>query len=380
MEPRRIGFVVNPIAGMGGRVALKGTDGVVDEARARGAEPVAPGKARETMDALIQLAENKPLAIEWVTSAGSMGADALSALPDARIEVVHDHADATTAVDTEGAVRAFLEHGVEFVVFCGGDGTARDVVSVTGTKVPVMGIPSGVKMYSGVFGIHPASCAQVIWDYLHGQVGGADAEVLDLDEDAFRDDRVEVRLHAAARTLAEPTYIQSGKMGFERVDEDELKDEMAMTVVFEMRRNPDTLYILGSGSTVEAVGRRLGLGLTVLGIDVVLDRKIIAKDADEKTLLNILEEHADRPRCLVLTPIGAQGFILGRGNQQLSPQVVRAIGMDCIMILAMASKLAKTPVLRVDTGDRGLDREFTKKGYLRVTVGFNTVRMVKVEG
>jgi len=153
-----------------------------------------------------------------------------------------------------------------------------------------------------------------------------------------------------------------------------------MTVVFEMRRNPDTLYILGSGSTVEAVGRRLGLDITVLGIDVVLDKKLVAKDVDERTLLHLLEEHADRPRCLVLTPIGAQGFILGRGNQQISPKVVRELGMDCITVLATSSKLANTPVLRVDTGDRELDREFTKKGYLRVTVGFNTVRMVKVEG
>jgi predicted polyphosphate/ATP-dependent NAD kinase len=207
-----------------------------------------------------------------------------------------------------------------------------------------------------------------------------EAEVLDLDEDAFRSDRIAVRLHAAAKTLGEPTYVQAGKMSFERVEDDEVRDEVAATVAMEVRRQKEAVWVLGSGSTVEAIGRRLGVAKTVLGVDVLVDGRLAAKDAGEAGLLRILDEHKERPRRLVVTPIGAQGFILGRGNLQLSPAVVRAIGIENVTVVATPAKLARTPALRVDTGDPELDRAFATKGYLPVVVAFNTTRLVKVEG
>lgn len=366
----RVGFLVNPIAGMGGRVGLKGTDGVADEARQRGAEPVAPGKARAFLEALA--VRPRVGSIEWVTCSGPMGADALEEAGLAHA-VAYACTPPTSDRDTRAACAAFLERDVDLLVFVGGDGTARDIASVVGTDVPIVGVPAGVKMHSAVFGLHPSSVAAILADFVDGRTATVDAEVLDLDEDAYRGGAWVVRLYGTARTIHEPTLIQTGKMMFEEQPEADARDGIADHVVEEMEEDPDVLFLLGPGGTVHHIKERLGVGGTLLGIDAVRGKRFLAADLDEKGILRLLDEH-DAAR-LVLSPIGAQGFLVGRGNAPLSPEVVRRIGIGNVVVVATPDKLRHTPELRVDTGDPELDRAFAEKEYLFVVRGYHEMKV-----
>lgn len=376
----RIGFLVNPIAGMGGRVGLKGTDSVVGEAVRRGAKPTANMRALETLREFKRLIDGvpSPPAVEWLTATGDMGYDALRTAGFTAIEIVHSAPVASSARDTRSVVERFLAAGADLVLFCGGDGTARDVCAVTGEATPVLGIPAGVKMYSGVFGITPARTAQILMRYLTKDIGLAHAEIVDLDEDKYRRDEWAVRLYMSARTPFEPTYLQSAKALIAGVDDEAIKDEIAAQMCEDIEANPRTLYLLGPGSTVQAVGRALQADKTLLGIDAVAGGKVVGKDLTERRTLDLLDRYPDCK--LVLSPIGAQGFLLGRGNQPLSPAVVRRIGIGNIVIIATPAKLARTPLLRVDTGDAGLDTALISRKFLAVVVGYRRQRMVEVAG
>ena len=271
----RIGFVINPIAGMGGRVGLKGSDGVVDEAVRRGAVPVANGRAGEMLLELFRLVAGTPQAqaIHWLTVGGQMGLDALRAAAFANIDVVHAPPETPSADDTRIATRKFLAASVDLVLFCGGDGTARDICAIVGQTVPVLGIPSGVKMYSGVFGVTPVRTAQILARYLAGEIGTADVEIVDLDEDKYRRDEWAVRLYMAARTPFEPTYTQASKALISGADEEAVKEDIAAHLGEEIATQPDTLYLLGPGSSVQAVGRALHVAKTLLGVEAIRRRK-----------------------------------------------------------------------------------------------------------
>jgi predicted polyphosphate/ATP-dependent NAD kinase len=373
----RIGFLINPIAGMGGRVGLKGTDDVAEEAVRRGAVPIAPARAIEALEALKRrlAADPRAPAVAWLTCAGAMGADALRAAGFDSVEIVHHPSARSDARDTAAAVAAFIARGVDLVLFCGGDGTARDVGAVTGHATPILGIPSGVKMYSGVFGVTPARTAEILAEYFAGECGLATADILDLDEEKYRADEWAVRLHMTATTPFEPSLLQAGKALISGHDDEAVKHDIADHLREEIEASPDTLFLLGPGSTVEAVGRALGVDKTLLGIDAIAHGRAVGRDLDEKQILDLLHAY---PRCkLVLSPIGAQGFVLGRGNQQLSPAVVGTIGVNNLILVATPAKLARTPVLRFDTGDGALDARLISLRYLPVVVGYRRIRMVK---
>ncbi len=344
---RRIGFLVNPVAGMGGAVGLKGTDNQVEEARRRGAVPQAERRARIPME---QLARDPDLL--FFTASGEMGESLLTDLGVTQFQVVHYISGESTAEDTRPAVRRFLEAGVDLILFCGGDGTAREIFDVAGREVPILGIPAGVKMYSALFAIDPATAAEIVDGPT--QYTLRDAEVMDVDEEAYRRGNLRTRLYGVARTPALPYLTQVSKQVYEEADEERAKEEIARFIGEVIL--PETAYILGAGTTTEAIARRIGVKKTLLGVDVVKDGAVIAADADEKTLVDLLrtEENAR----IVISPIGAQGFILGRGNQQISPRVVERVGVDHIIIVATPHKLRETPVLYVDSGDPALDRAF----------------------
>lgn len=373
-----IGFLINPIAGMGGRVGLKGTDGVVDKAVELGAQPMAHLKAGETLRELHRLLENSSVShsIQWVTCSGRMGADALTQAGFTGVETAHEAGEPPTADDTKAAARRFLDRGVDLILFCGGDGTARDICSVTARDTPVLGIPAGVKMYSGVFGVSTTRTAEILIGFLDGHLGASEADVLDLDEDRYREGEWCVRLYYGALTPYEPTYTQSQKMLIEESTDAEVKQEIAKHLLEEIEAGPDVLFLLGPGSTVRSIGEMLEIDKTLLGIDAVLDARIVGKDLNERQILELLDRH---PHCkLVLSPIGAQGFILGRGNLPLTPEIVRAIGGENLIIVATPAKLARTPLLRFDTGDVALDAELGATGYFPVVIGYRLRRMVKV--
>lgn len=344
---KRIGFLINPVAGMGGAVGLKGTDGNVDEARRRGALPNAKNRAMIT---LALLAHNPGL--RFVTCSGAMGEDALRETGVEDFQAVYHYTGESSAQDTRRAAQCFLNAGIDLILFCGGDGTARDIFDVAGRTVPVLGIPAGVKMYSAVFAVDPSTAAELVTGH-EGQ-SLRDSEVMDVDEDAYRAGELKTRLYGVARTPSLLGKIQFSKHVFEEGDEGRAKGEIARFIREIMI--PDVLYILGAGTTTEAIAREMGINKTLLGVDVVKNGKTVTMDADEKTLWALLEHGAEVK--IIISPIGAQGFILGRGNQQISARIVRMVGIRNIIVVATPHKLRETPVLYVDSGDPALDEEF----------------------
>jgi predicted polyphosphate/ATP-dependent NAD kinase len=372
-----IGIIINPIAGMGGRVGLKGTDDVADEAARRGAAPVANARALEALQEFGRLVAGAQYALEirWSTVAGDMGLGALAAAGFTTVEVIHAPAGKCSAEDTRATTRKFLAAGVDLILFCGGDGTARDICAITGEATPVLGIPAGVKMYSGVFGVTPARTAQILLRYVAGEIGLAAVEVVDLDEEKYRRDEWAVRLYMSARTPFEPAYVQAAKVIVAGADEDAAQEDIATHLREDIEAQPDTMFLLGPGSTLQAVGRALHVDKTLLGIDAVVHGGVAGKDLDERGILDLLARH---PACkLVLSPIGAQGFVLGRGNQQLSPAVIKRLGADNIVVVATPAKLARTLLLRFDTGDSALDAALISRRFFSVIIGYHRLRLVK---
>lgn len=367
----KLGLIVNPIAGMGGRVGLKGTDGaeILAKARELGAKPVAPGKAVEALRAL----KRAGLELDILTYPAEMGEDEAR---EAGFEpqVIGDITPGkTTAEDTKRAAKDFLEGKVKLILFAAGDGTARDLIKAIGTKVPLLGTPTGVKMFSAVFANTPEAAGELAARFLEEDLPLREAEVMDVDEEAFRRNRLESELRGFARTPYEPQFVQAAKLptaptGYEKADQ----KAIARWVLESMEK--DRLYILGPGTTTRAVAEELGIyDSTLLGVDLIKNKKLLAKDVREE---QILREAKNLLATIIVSPIGKQGFILGRGNQQISPEVVRRVGKENILVLATSTKLASTPTLKVDTGDPELDREF--RGHIPVIVGYWLKRTVRV--
>jgi predicted polyphosphate/ATP-dependent NAD kinase len=378
---KRVGFVINPIAGMGGRVGLKGTDGMADEALAAGAQPVASTRARDFLEALLERERKDPtLELRWLTCAGPMGADALEAAGVAGrdIERIHHPADRTTAGDTMALADQAASRSVDVLVFVGGDGTARDIADAIGTRIPILGVPAGVKMHSGVFAVTPAAAAELLVAYARDEVRVGDGDLLDVDEQAYRAGEWKVRFHGTARTLVEPNLVAAGKMMVAEVPDDAVFTELREHFVELFEAEPRTLFLLGPGSTVESIAKRLGLRKTLLGIDAVVGGRIVGRDLSERGILALLDRHPAAK--VVVSPIGAQGFVLGRGNLQLSPTILRRISPKNVIVVATHGKLASTPVLRVDTGDTALDDEFRGKEYLFVLIGYRTTKLHPIRG
>jgi predicted polyphosphate/ATP-dependent NAD kinase len=373
----RIGFLVNPIAGMGGRVGLKGTDGVTDAALKLGARPTAHLRASAALCHLRRLlkATESGLEFRWITCSGAMGAEPLTAAEFADFDVVYHVPAQTTERDTKEAAKKFSELGVDLILFCGGDGTARDLCSVIGDGIPILGIPAGVKMHSGVFGITPHRTAEIVVEFLERKLTLARVDVVDLDEDRYRKGEWVVRLYYSACTPLEPTRTQAAKMMVADGSDAGAKNEIARQLLEEMTAEPDTLFLLGPGSTTLSVGKLLGIDKTLLGIDAVVGDKIVAKDVNERAISELFGRYQHRK--LVVSPIGAQGFVLGRGNLQLSADVVRSVGIANIVVIATPAKIACTPLLRFDTGDAELDAELTRSGYVPVVIGYRLRRLVK---
>jgi predicted polyphosphate/ATP-dependent NAD kinase len=351
----RIGVVVNPVAGMGGRVGLKGTDGKVAEARARGAEPRAPSRARRAFEALRGAAAD----VEVLTWGGPMGADDARAAGFDPDVLGHPEGGETTAADTVRAVEAFVDAGVDLVVFVGGDGTAADVAEAVGTDVPILGAPAGVKVYSSVFAVSPEDVAAVATTFERTER----REVMDVDEDEYREGEVHPELRAVASVPVADDVQSSKQLGGGSVE------SLAAGVADDVRASPGKTFVFGPGSTVGAITAELGFEGSPLGVDVYRDGEVLVSDAAESEILDRLGEE----NVVIVSPIGGQGFVFGRGNPQLSPAVIRRCDVE---IVASRSKLDGVGELRVDTDDPELDEEL--RGWTRVRVGRFERRMMKV--
>ncbi len=365
---KRIGLIVNPYAGIGGRVGLKGSDGA--EIRKKAMELGAvPMSASRTVEALKQLSG---LEFELYTYPGEMGEEEAR---EAGIEpvVIGMLENDTSAEDTKRAAADMLEKGLDLLVFAGGDGTARDIYSVIGDKLPVLGIPTGVKIHSGVYAVDPRSAGELLHSYITGAILVFRLEeVMDIDEEAFRQNMLQAQLYGYMKTLYSEEVIQGGKESSRANDESSVIG-IANEITDEM--NPDLVYILGPGTTVKPIADILGVEKTLLGVDIVKDGKLVKHDVNEKQLLEAIKGKDTR---LIVTVIGGQGFVFGRGNQQISPSVIRMVGRENIVIVATPDKLASLGghPLRVDTGDSELDEEL--KGYYKVHTGYGRRTLYKV--
>ncbi len=341
----RIGFLINPIAGMGGAVGLKGTDGLAAAALARGAKPQAAVRAR----ACLHLLSQEPSLLFFAAS-GEMGENVLlqCGLP---YTVAYVARAESSSEDTKLACLAFLENGVDLILFCGGDGTARDVANAAGLR-PILGIPAGVKMHSGVFAISPQAAAELALGFVRGELLARDTEIVDVDEELYRAGELQTRLYAVASTPYKPTLVQERKRIYVSASEEEFKDQIALFASEFMRDG--SAYILGAGTTTARIAELLGVEKTLLGVDVIKDGRLQHKDVSERDLLALLDR--EKSVKVIVSPIGAQGFILGRGSQQISASVLRRIGEENLIIISTPHKLAELPQLLVDTGDLEMDR------------------------
>ena len=378
MSLYKLGLIVNPMAGIGGRVGLKGSDGaeIRNQALERGAEPLANERTAQ------MLAELKPLAnqIQVYTVAGTMG-ETVSREAGFSVTVIDQPAQAETeASDTRHAVKAMLDAGVDILVFAGGDGTARDVCAALEAedavhRIAVVGVPAGCKIHSPVYAISPKHAGELLSGLIEGKAALlAETDVMDIDEAAFRQGVVKARRFGELWVPQDRSHMQALKEGGIEQEAIVLQD-IAQSIVDEME--PDVLYFIGSGSTPAAIMELLDLDNTLLGVDLVMNNGLLASDLTEKEILDWLDRE-QKPAKIIITVIGGQGVVLGRGNQQLSPEVVRRVGIHNIQLIATAEKIRRLQgqPLRVDSGDEKLNEQLS--GSVKVLTGYNDYLLYRI--
>jgi len=367
---RQIGLLVNPDAGLGGRLGFKGSDGRADEARAAGAEDRSGPRMRQALERCVDRLSN----VEIFTCSGRMGSDWIPM----DHTVVYDTPAQTSAETTREAVTVLCEAGIELLLYAGGDGTTRDIIeALPNSNLPVIGVPGGVKMHSGCFAASPNAAAEVLIAWLEGDLLLARTEVMDLDEEVYRQGRWSVRMYGEAMMPSSPRWMQGAKMRVEATEEDEVLEALGDHIREVFVADSERLVIWGSGGTLRTIAEGIGFSPTLLGIDATIGEEQVGTDLNEESLLELIANHTGECTLLV-SPMGGQGFLLGRGNLQLSPDVLRAIGIDAVLGVVTPAKMLTVAQLRIDTGDTDLDAEFQAKKYLKVLQGYRTTRLLRV--
>lgn len=371
---KKLGLIVNPIAGMGGRVGLKGSDGneILKKAKEMGAQAEAPERAIKALMSVVPLKDS----IEVITYPYDMGEEEAIRCGFSTKVIGHIKRGKTCSDDTCKAAGELAQLDVDLLLFAGGDGTARDIYSAVGDKIPALGIPTGVKMHSAVFAISPKYAGEIARDFLEGNSLGihlTEGEVMDIDEAAFRNNQVSAKLYGYLKIPFKKNRLQCPKSGG-CAGEKEALASIATDVVNNME--DDCLYIVGTGTTTRAVMQKLGLPNTLLGIDAVYNYQLVGSDLNESQLLEVIKDKSTK---IIVGIIGGQGYIFGRGNQQISARVISKVGKQNITIIATMEKIISLPggTLLVDTGELEVDRILA--GYMQVTTGFRQRIVMKVE-
>ncbi len=374
----RVGIIVNPDAGLGGRLGFKGSDGRAKEARDAGAKDRAGPRMQQCIERLEQLLKTglnrTNIQPQFFTWSGRMGGEWLGEIPFTSLGKSPEN---STANHTSDLVDNILENGVDVILYAGGDGTTRDIVnSMDGDNTPLIGVPAGVKMHSGCFATTPNAAAEVLLSFLQGDLLSSITEVMDLDEEIYLQGEWKVRMYGEAWTPASPRFMQGSKQQVERASEDEIIEGLANHIEDIIEENKEIMIIWGSGGTIQRMGGHLDINLTLLGIDI-LHKGQLYNDLNEQGLLEKITTHKGE-KLLLLSPMGGQGFLIGRGNLQLSPEVLRAIGKESILGVATPSKLIGLSHVRIDTGDSKLDTEFQEKKFIKLLQGYRTTRVIRV--
>lgn len=371
---KKLGLIVNPVAGMGGSVALKGSDGkeTLLKAIALGATPVSPQRTVEALKRLVRIKDH----IEFLTYPDEMGEEEAKESGFHPIVIGSIKKGETSSSDTRKAAREMASLNVDLLLFSGGDGTARDIYDAIGETIPVLGIPSGVKIHSAVYAINPAIAGELASMYLQGSASLVhEAEVMDIDEEVLRrEDRVSAKLYGYLRIPCDRRMTQGPKQascGGEH--EEAARQAIAARIIENMEK--EWFYIVGPGTTTRAIMEKLGLKNTLLGVDVVKNRQIVSIDVNANELLHLIDGKKAK---IIVTPIGGQGYIFGRGNQQISPEIIRRVGPHNIIVIATPHKMfsLKLKPLLVDTGDEDVNQML--RGYKRVVAGYGEEMVWKV--
>jgi len=363
-----VGFLVNPYAGLGGAIGFKGTnEEAIERALSLGYDLIAPRRALEF------LANLRGVNLRFIAGAGLMGEYELTEADLSSLieRVVGERRSRTTREDTLKAAREMVDYGIDVLVFVGGDGTLKDIYEATRGGIPVLGVPSGVKVYSGAFAYTPREAARILESYASGRGSLVEAEVLDVDEDLLRRDMLDLRVYGVVKTIGAEGLLQPSKGLSDALDDEENKLAIARYLFENMEG--DAYYILGPGTTVKALRHFVKGELSLLGVDVIYAGKVLLKDTWEKPILDILSGNAKA--YIVVSPIGRQGFILGRGNQQISPRVLRFVKKDNIIVVATRRKIRELEYLRVYTGDEEIDAKL--RGYYKVLVDYGVYEVKK---
>lgn len=367
----RVGFLVNPVAGVGGRPGMKGSD------EPERVAPILAGLPYDETPAFQRgfafFAQLEPNDKVLVSAPGPLGEDVLKAAIACGgpiFEVARDPAwkgryRETTRDDTRRFVERLLLQDLDLLVFVGGDGTAVDVAGTIGDRLPILGVPSGVKMFSGVFAQSAAQAGSTINGLRPGFPTHA-VDVLDLDEASYRTGSWIVGRQATCR-VPEVEGVQAAKGGSMPL---EAEAEADLVDWFEGWRRDGATYVLGSGATVAAIKRSLGGG-SPLGVDVVRDDAFLVADGGEEAILEALG--AEGQAWIVVSPTGGQGCVLGRGTAQISPGVVERVGVEQVVVVATPGKLLGLRELFVDTGEAEIDAKFPD--YVRVRTDARTEKV-----
>jgi len=372
---KKIGFIINPVAGLGGSVGLKGSDSeeIIECALKMGAIPRANERAAVTLKELLPYKDN----FELIVAPGKMGEETALECgfsPILTNIVAKGEFGTTTPEDTVSAAKEMVCRGVDIILFAGGDGTARNIYQAVGDKQTVIGIPAGVKIHSAVYAVNPQNAGALAVDIVCSRVFQmTSGEVMDIDEEAFRSGIVSARLYGYMQIPLSSVHLQGGKLSSRGSNMFDIEG-IAASVADDMEEG--ILYIIGPGSTTAAVMDELKLPYTLLGVDAVYNKRLIDRDLSEVRLLSLLDKYESAK--IVVTPIGGQACLFGRGNQQISPSVIRRVGKKNIIVIATKTKLQSFygQKMLVDTGDEHLNRELC--GYIRVITAYHEQSVIPI--
>ncbi len=361
----KVGLIVNPIAGMGGKVGLKGTDGQMYEKSLKlGAKPVSPARIEDVLGMV------KRDDLYFISAPGKMGEDYLKRFKF-DFQVVGQIDASTSSEDTRAIAEAIVAEGVSILIFVGGDGTARDILDVVGMNLPVIAIPSGVKMFSSAFVVSAHAAAEMINTF------GSDfteKEIMDIDEEAFRDNRLDAKYYGTVNVPDIKGLLQGKKAASNmKFNAKEKKKEVARFVVENMEE--DWVYILGPGTTLKSIAEELGVEKTLLGIDVVYGDKTLGTDVNEKEILDFINKYGKVK--IIVTPIGGSGYIFGRGSRQISSEILKKVGRENIILVSTLDKVGGLECLRIDSGDYQVDKDIS--GSAEVIIGYNEELVMEVK-
>lgn len=354
----KVGFFVNPLAGFGLTSNRKGSDGLK-------LTSVEESSSFRKAQKLISLLKGED--IFYYTPQGTMGSDILQESGVTQLEVITRPGPETTAKDTINFIEALCRRDAELIIFVGGDGTARDVLSANACDLPAIGVPAGIKMYSSVFSINVESASRLIKSISDGHYDVRKCEVVDIDEQKFGLGKLDIMLYGELSTPVSQYMVSQSKAEYSQVNSEGISEYLGE------KMEPGKCYIIGPGSTCKSVLPSSEQQTNLLGVDILIDSKVVVSDADERTIFHFASE---RESFIIVSPIGGQNFLLGRGNRQISGRVVESVGWDHVWVISSQEKLREMANLFVDIDN---STSITIPKFIKVLYGYGRFKVLPVK-